>query len=96
MVALGVVSTVLTWASPVIVLAGGSSLGEDEQQNLPSYFGFARDSHGTFLNAVKVTLRLPHVSFVVRTSVLGAYRIPVTHTEPGMWTFRVTRTATNK
>jgi hypothetical protein len=83
MVALGVVSTVLTWASPVIVLAGGSSLGEDEQQNLPSYFGFARDSHGTFLNAVKVTLRLPHVSFVVHTSVLGAYKIPVAHTEPG-------------
>ena len=27
-----------------------TALGEDEQQNLPSYFGFARDSHGTFLN----------------------------------------------
>jgi hypothetical protein len=73
----------LTWASPVAVLAGGASLGEDEQQNLPSYFGFARDTHGTFQNAVKVTLKLPHVSFVVRTDVLGAYKIPVSHTEPG-------------
>jgi hypothetical protein len=67
----------------VIVLAGGTSLGEDEQQNLPSYFGFARDAHGTFLNGVKVTLKLPHVSFVVVTDVLGAYKIPVSHTEPG-------------
>jgi hypothetical protein len=83
MVAVGVISTVLTWASPVMVLAGGSSPGEDEQQNLPSYFGFARDTHGTFLNAVKVTLKLPHVSFVVRTDVLGAYKITVSHTEPG-------------
>jgi hypothetical protein len=83
MVALGVASTALTWVSPVLVLAGGSSLGDDEQQNLPSYFGFAKDTHGTFLNGVKVTLKLPHVSFVARTDVLGAYKIPVSHTEPG-------------
>jgi hypothetical protein len=83
MVALGVASTALTWVSPVLVLAGGSSLGDDEQQNLPSYFGFAKDTHGTFLNGVKVTLKLPHVSFVVVTDVLGAYKIPVSHTEPG-------------
>jgi hypothetical protein len=83
MVVLGVASTALTWASPVLVLAGGSSLGDDEQQNLPAYFGFAKDTHGTFLNGVKVTLKLPHVSFVVVTDVLGAYKIPVSHTEPG-------------
>lgn len=82
-VAFGVVSSVLTWASPVMVLAGGASLGEDEQQNLPSYFGFAKDTHGTFLGGVKVALKLPHVSFVVRTDILGAYKIPVSHTEPG-------------
>jgi hypothetical protein len=82
-VAFGVVWSVLTWASPVMVLAGGASLGEDEQQNLPSYFGFAKDTHGTFLGGVKVTLKLPHVSFVVRTEILGAYKIPVSHTEPG-------------
>jgi hypothetical protein len=57
-VALRIVSTVLAWAPPAMVLAGGASLGEDEQQNLPSYFGFARDTHGTFLNGVKVTLKL--------------------------------------
>jgi hypothetical protein len=83
MVAFGVALTVLTSASPVIVLAGGTSLGEDDQQNLPSYFGFAKDTRGTFLNGVKVTLKLPHVSFVVVTDVLGAYKIPVSHTEPG-------------
>jgi hypothetical protein len=83
MVGFGVALTVLTSASPVTVLAGGASLGEDDQQDLPTYFGFAKDTHGTFLNGVKVTLKLPHVSFVVRTDVLGAYKIPVSHTEPG-------------
>lgn len=32
---------------------------------------------------MKVTLKLPHVSFVARTDPLGAYKIPVSHTEPG-------------
>jgi hypothetical protein len=68
---------------PVDANAGGTSLGEDEQQNLPSYFGFARDTRGTFLFGVQVTLKLPHVSFAVRTDPLGAYKIPVSHTEPG-------------
>jgi len=68
---------------PVSANAGGSSLGEDEQQDLPSYFGFARDPRGTFLFGVQVTLKLPHVSFVARTDPLGAYKIPVSHTEPG-------------
>jgi hypothetical protein len=73
----------LTAALPMLALAGGASLGEDEQENLPSYFGFAKDGHGTFLGGVKVTLKLPHVSFVARTDILGAYKIPVSHTEPG-------------
>jgi hypothetical protein len=68
---------------PVDANAGGTALGEDEQQNLPSYFGFARDTRGTFLFGVQVTLKLPHVSFAVRTDPLGAYKIPVSHTEPG-------------
>jgi hypothetical protein len=68
---------------PVDAIAGGTSLGEDEQQDLPSYFGFARDPRGTFLFGVQVTLKLPHVSFVARTDPLGAYKIPVSHTEPG-------------
>ena len=68
---------------PVNAIAGGTSLGEDEQQDLPSYFGFARDPRGTFLFGVQVTLKLPHVSFVARTDPLGAYKIPVSHTEPG-------------
>lgn len=68
---------------PVDANAGGTSLGEDEQQNLPSYFGFARDTRGTFLFGVQVTLKLPDVSFAVRTDPLGAYKIPVSHTEPG-------------
>jgi hypothetical protein len=68
---------------PVNAIAGGSSLGADEQQDLPSYFGFAREKNGTFLFGVKVTLKLPHVSFVARTDPLGAYKIPVSHTEPG-------------
>jgi hypothetical protein len=68
---------------PVDANAGGTSLGEDEQQDLPSYFGFARDTRGTFLFGVQVTLKLPHVSFAVRTDPLGAYKIPVSHTEPG-------------
>jgi hypothetical protein len=63
--------------------AGGTTLGEDEQQDLPSYFGFARDPRGTFLFGVQVTLKLPHVSLATRTDPLGAYKIPVTHTEPG-------------
>jgi hypothetical protein len=73
----------LTAIMPISAIAGGASLGADEPQDLPSYFGFARDLHGTFLNGVKVTLKLPHVSFVARTDPLGAYKIPVTHTEPG-------------
>jgi hypothetical protein len=73
----------LTATMPMDVFAGGATLGEDEQQNLPSYFGFARDGRGTFLFGVKVTLKLPHVSFVTRTDPLGAYKIPVSHTEPG-------------
>ena len=68
---------------PVDANAGGTALGEDEQQNLPSYFGLARDTRGTFLFGVQVTLKLPHVSFAVRTDPLGAYKIPVSHTEPG-------------
>ena len=68
---------------PMSANAGGTSLGEDEQQDLPSYFGFARDVRGTFLFGVQVTLKLPHVSFVARTDPLGAYKIPVSHTEPG-------------
>jgi len=68
---------------PVSAIAGGATLGEDEQQDLPSYFGFARDPKGTFLFGVQVTLKLPHVSFVARTDPLGAYKIPVSHTEPG-------------
>jgi hypothetical protein len=64
-------------------IAGGTSLGEDDQQDLPSYFGFARDTRGTFLFGVQVTLKLPHVSLATRTDPLGAYKIPVTHTEPG-------------
>jgi len=68
---------------PMDAIAGGTSLGEDEQQDLPSYFGFARDTRGTFLFGVQVTLKLPHVSFVARTDPLGAYKIPVSHTEPG-------------
>ena len=68
---------------PVDANAGATALGEDEQQNLPSYFGFARDTRGTFLFGVQVTLKLPHVSFAVRTDPLGAYKIPVSHTEPG-------------
>ena len=68
---------------PVNAVAGGTSLGEDEQQDLPSYFGFARDTRGTFIFGVQVTLKLPHVSLATRTDPLGAYKIPVTHTEPG-------------
>lgn len=68
---------------PVNAIAGGTSLGEDEQQDLPSYFGFARDTRGTFIFGVQVTLKLPHVSLATRTDPLGAYKIPVTHTEPG-------------
>jgi hypothetical protein len=68
---------------PMDANAGGTALGEDEQQDLPSYFGFARDPRGTFLFGVQVTLKLPHVSFVARTDPLGAYKIPVSHTEPG-------------
>jgi hypothetical protein len=73
----------LSAAIPVKAIAGGTSLGEDEQQDLPSYFGFARDTRGTFLFGVQVTLKLPHVSLATRTDPLGAYKIPVTHTEPG-------------
>jgi hypothetical protein len=68
---------------PADAIAGGTSLGDDEQQDLPSYFGFARDPRGTFLFGVQVTLKLPHVSLVARTDPLGAYKIPVSHTEPG-------------
>jgi hypothetical protein len=83
LVASAVVSVAVAMALPMMAVAGGTSLGEDEQQNLPSYFGFAKDAHGTFLGGVRVTLKLPHVSFVARTDVLGAYKIPVSHTEPG-------------
>jgi hypothetical protein len=78
-----VFGTALSATLPVNANAGGTSLGEDEQQDLPSYFGFARDVRGTFLFGVQVTLKLPHVSFSVRTDPLGAYKIPVSHTEPG-------------
>jgi hypothetical protein len=77
------VCTALSATIPVNAIAGGTTLGEDEQQDLPSYFGFARDPRGTFLFGVQVTLKLPHVSFVARTDPLGAYKIPVSHTEPG-------------
>lgn len=73
----------LSMTIPVNAIAGGTSLGEDEQQDLPSYFGFARDTRGTFIFGVQVTLKLPHVSLATRTDPLGAYKIPVTHTEPG-------------
>jgi len=76
-------SVALLATIPMDAKAGGTSLGEDEQQDLPSYFGFARDTRGTFLFGVQVTLKLPDVSFAVRTDPLGAYKIPVSHTEPG-------------
>jgi hypothetical protein len=74
----------LTAVMPISAIAGGSSLGADEQQDFPSYFGFAQDSHGTFLNGVKVTLNFPHAAIVVRTDPLGAYKIPVNHTNREM------------
>jgi hypothetical protein len=64
------------------VMAGGVTLGDDEIQNLPSYFGFAKDTHGAFLGEVKVTVKLKNISVVAHTDVLGAYKILVISTEP--------------
>jgi hypothetical protein len=84
LVARAAVCLPLATTMPMNAIAGGASFDEDEQQNnLPSYFGFARDTHGTFLSGVKVTLKFPHASIVARTDPLGAYKIPVSHTEPG-------------
>lgn len=81
-VAFGTAMVALTVGLPSKVTAGGAMLGEDEQQNVPSYFGFAKDTHGTFLNGVKVTVKLKNISLVARTDPLGAYKIPITATEP--------------
>jgi hypothetical protein len=66
---------------PTGASAGGMMLGQDEQQNVPSYFGFAQDAHGTFLNGVKVTVKLKNISLVAHTDPLGAYKIPIANTE---------------
>jgi len=81
-VAFGTATVALTVGLPAKVTAGGAMLGDDEQQNVPSYFGFAKDTHGTFLNGVKVTLKLKNISLVARTDPLGEYKIPITATEP--------------
>jgi hypothetical protein len=64
-----------------MAIAGGATLGNDEIQNLPSYFGFAKDANGTFLGEVRVAIKLKNISVVGRTDVLGAYKIPVIGTE---------------
>jgi len=82
-VACGAATVALFVGSLVKATAGGGAMvGQDEQQNVPSYFGFAKDTHGTLLDGVKVTVRLKNVTFVVQTDALGAYKIPIISTQP--------------
>jgi len=81
-IACGAITVTLVLGSLAKATAGGAMLGEDEQQNAPSYFGFAKDTHGTLLDGVKVTIKLRNTSLVVRTDSLGVYKIPIINTAP--------------
>jgi len=67
---------------PSTAIAGGATLGDDEIQNLPSYFGFAKDDKGTALADVRISIKLKGIAVVAHTDALGAYKIPVIATDP--------------
>ena len=61
--------------------AGGSGFGDDEgdpdEDAGPPYFGFVKDDGGSLLPDAKVVVEIKNGSrVVVRTNILGAYRVP--------------------
>jgi hypothetical protein len=80
--AYAVAMTGLAAAWPAAAIAGGATLGDDEIQNLPSYFGFAKDDKGTALADVRVSIKLKGIAVVAHTDALGSYKIPVIATDP--------------
>jgi hypothetical protein len=81
-VACAIAMTGLMAGWPAAAIAGGATLGDDEIQNLPSYFGFAKDDKGSVLADVRVSIKLKGIAVVAHTDALGSYKIPVIATDP--------------
>jgi hypothetical protein len=70
----------LTCIAATAVWAGGSSFGDDDEDDAdegPAYFGFVRDTGGGTIPDAKVTVGIANRGGVVtRTDALGAYKVP--------------------